>query len=55
MLLEQEVQLSRGPEGFVVAIECGKESILLELGEEHQVSIGGTLVLHTIEIEEDVS
>ena len=54
MLLEQEVHLSRCPQRFVIAVESGKEPILLESREENQVTIGRPLVLHAVEIEENI-
>ena len=54
MLLEQKVHLSRRPQRFVIAIECGKEPILIESREENQITVGRPLVLHAVEIEENI-
>ena len=54
MLLEQEVHLSRRAQRFVIAIECGKEPILIEPREENQITVGRPLVLHAVEIEENI-
>ena len=54
MLLEQKVHLSRRPQRFVIAVECGKEPILIESREENQITVGRPLVLHAVEIEENI-